>query len=426
VISLNVGVRYLLPVILLLYLFIARIAAGPLRSGMLRLAVIGMLLLVNIAITLRAFPNYISYFNLVSGGSANGYRILVDSNLDWGQDLPALADYLRETDADTVYLSYFGQAEPAYYGIDYTPLPGWPPPTPDPSRPAFAPLNPAPGLYAISASNLVGVQLYQPETFGYFRAREPLARINNSIFIYDVPDTVEAADVWVGQCADTPVEAEEYLPELVGKASIDTLYFDCNTSLSSFRQPGWVMLPAGREPVGLDRPADFLSRNADGSPKYGAWRVVEAPPAPPSTVEFPAVPLPVPVAGYIEMLGYQLSAPDAAPGDTLTLTVWWSVREVPPPPVSLFAHILGGDGSLLVAGDALGVAIEDWEPGMVLIQQHQFVLPEATPPGLYAVTTGLYSLGTGERFPIARSGDRVVDRIALKSIQIGVEATPEP
>ncbi|MCC6905883.1 MAG: glycosyltransferase family 39 protein, partial [Anaerolineae bacterium] len=135
VISLNVGVRYLLPVILLLSLFIARIASGPPRSGMLRLAVIGILLLVNVAITLRTFPNFISYFNLVSGGSSNGYRILVDSNLDWGQDLPALADYLRETDADTVYLSYFGQAEPAYYGIDYIPLPGWPPPTPDPSRP---------------------------------------------------------------------------------------------------------------------------------------------------------------------------------------------------------------------------------------------------------------------------------------------------
>ena len=47
-----------------------------------------------------------------------GFRHLVDSSLDWGQDLPALKQYLdRHPPQGPVYLSYFGNASPAYYRI---------------------------------------------------------------------------------------------------------------------------------------------------------------------------------------------------------------------------------------------------------------------------------------------------------------------
>ena len=45
--------------------------------------------------TLRDHPHHLAYFNEIAGGPANGYRHLVDSNLDWGQDLKRLAAWAR-------------------------------------------------------------------------------------------------------------------------------------------------------------------------------------------------------------------------------------------------------------------------------------------------------------------------------------------
>ncbi|HEC21743.1 MAG TPA: phospholipid carrier-dependent glycosyltransferase [Chloroflexi bacterium] len=421
--SLNVGIRYLLPLLPLLFLFAARIARGPLHAGLMRPLTLGALLGWQIILHLAIYPDYLAFFNLAAGGPDNGYRLVVDSNLDWGQDLPGLAEYLQERGIGQVYLSYFGQADPAYYGINYTALPSWPPPPPDPERPPFHPLNPAPGIYAISASNLVGVQLYEPDSFGYFRAREPVARIGHSIFIYEVaPVTATAgaqAPPWFAQCAvPAPLETEARLTRLTGRSDLFFVYFDCTQSLPFPEGAGWLLLPAGIEPVADPGAPDYEARFEDGSPRYYVWLVDEPPPPPPSTVEFPAVPLPLPIAGHLELLGYRLSAGEVSIGDTLTLTAWWRVREPPPPPVSIFAHLLAADGTPVQVGDSLGVAAEDWRSGMVLIQQHHFSISEDVAPGDYALAVGLYSLETLERFPVSRSGDRVVDRIILRSVRV--------
>ncbi len=422
--SLNVGIRYLLPMIPLMFLFAARTAYGPLRTGWLRPSVLATLATAHIAVALWNYPAYLAFFNLAAGGPDNGYRLLADSNLDWGQDLPGLADYLeRHGIGGPIYLSYFGQADPAYYGIDYVALPGWPPPPPDPNRPPFYPLNPAPGLYAISASNLVGAQLYDPDDFGYFRARRPVATIGHSIFLYEVtadvlPETGQAGP-WFAQCAaPEPSETEARLARLTGVDSLRHLYFDCRQALPFLGGPGWVLIPEGLEPVvDLGEP-DFLARTADGSPRYRVWVADAAPPAPQSSIEFPPVPLPVSIAAHVELLGYHLSTGAIQAGDSLVLTAWWRVREPPPPPVSIFAHLLAPDGSLLLAGDALGVRAEDWRPGTVIVQQHTFPIPPDTPAGSYTLAMGLYSLSTGERFLIAQSGERVIDRIVLRTVQI--------
>jgi hypothetical protein len=138
-----------------------------------------------------------------------------------------------------------------------------------------------------------------------------------------------------------------------------------------------------------------------------------------SSVEFPAVPLPIPIAARVELLGYHLSAAEVEPGGSLALTVWWRVIDPPPPPVSIFAHLQAADDSLLQPADALGVRAEDWRPGTVIVQQHTFAIPENAPPGTYSLAVGLYSLSTGERYLVAQSGDRVIDRIVLRAVQIG-------
>jgi hypothetical protein len=71
------------------------------------------------------FPNYLAYFNgLVRPSRA--YRHLIDSSLDWGQELPATARYLRAHANEPAYLAYFGVGRPAYYGINAHYLGGFP------------------------------------------------------------------------------------------------------------------------------------------------------------------------------------------------------------------------------------------------------------------------------------------------------------
>jgi hypothetical protein len=376
-------------------------------------------------VSIWRFPYYIPFFNLAAGGPDNGANLLADSNLDWGQDLPSLANYLKANNVSTpTYLSYFGQADPDYYGINSITLPGWPPPPTDPARPKFNPLNPSSGMYAISASNLIGVQLPQPDTFGYFRARQPAARVGESIYMYNVPPadvpTNGETSGWFAQCAvPEPSETEPRLSSLTGVESLKHIYFDCTQSLSFPIGPGWILLQSNHDPVvSLGNP-DYLARTPSGNPRYNVWIVNGAPPAPTTPVEFPPVQLPIPVAGNIELVGYAVQGDvNLKPGGTLTITEWWRVREPPPPPVSIFAHLIGANETLLVAADGLGVPAEEWQPGMIIIQQHRFTIPPDTPASSYAVAVGLYSLSTGQRFVVSQSGDRVIDRIVLTTVDV--------
>ncbi len=78
----------------------------------------------------RIYPHYLAYFNQTVGGPTNGYKHLVDSSLDWGQDLPGLKRWLDRENLpgagkDPVYLSYFGNGDPEYHGIDVNMLACW-------------------------------------------------------------------------------------------------------------------------------------------------------------------------------------------------------------------------------------------------------------------------------------------------------------
>jgi hypothetical protein len=102
-------------------------------------------------------PDYLTYFNQLAGGPKNGYNHLVDSSLDWGQDLPVVKSWLDhhfDASATTrLYLAYFGTALPQWYGIEATPLPL------DSSTQKVRPLEA--GTYCISATTLQQVYSFQ-------------------------------------------------------------------------------------------------------------------------------------------------------------------------------------------------------------------------------------------------------------------------
>lgn len=105
------------------------------------------------------WPNYISYFNQLVGGPWNGYRHLVDSSLDWGQDLPGLRRWLEShgSDRNPVYLSYFGTGSPSYYDVHAALLPSF-----GTLEPMTRPTAWRGGTYCISATMLQGLYLAAP------------------------------------------------------------------------------------------------------------------------------------------------------------------------------------------------------------------------------------------------------------------------
>jgi hypothetical protein len=146
---LNIGHRHILPLYLPLFIMAGALIKCGSRKFSYALA-IGLVLLNSVE-TIRAYPNYLAYFNPMAGPADQRWRHLVDSSLDWGQELPALAEWLRENrhPGEPVYLSYFGIGDPRHEGIEANSLAPyaylW-------SLPQLARLQP--GLYCISATQL--------------------------------------------------------------------------------------------------------------------------------------------------------------------------------------------------------------------------------------------------------------------------------
>jgi 4-amino-4-deoxy-L-arabinose transferase-like glycosyltransferase len=184
--SFNLGYRHLLPTLPFLFVQASKTARWLRGGPPVRRALTALMPVWLIAASLAIYPHYLAYFNEAAGGPANGYKILVDSNLDWGQDLPGLKAYLQREGIDRIKMSYFGPERPDYLGIDYEPLPGVPPTSHLWRDPPFDPQNPGPGVYAISVSNLQEIFFTEKKTYAWFRAREPDARIGHSIHVYRV------------------------------------------------------------------------------------------------------------------------------------------------------------------------------------------------------------------------------------------------
>lgn len=199
--NLNIGIRHVLPTMPFLYLLLASAATAWVRNSSanttkgtlgsllqlwytrwLKLSILGVLLAWYVFSSLSVYPHSLAYFNELAGGPSGGYRFVTDSNLDWGQDLRALADYTKEHNIKTVRVDYFGTANAQYFlGSAYKPF------TNTPSE--------RHGWIAVSATKLqegraTPAKGYADKPTDYYRwldAYEPEAVIGHSIFLYNIP-----------------------------------------------------------------------------------------------------------------------------------------------------------------------------------------------------------------------------------------------
>ena len=183
--NINIGHRHLLPVYPFVLVIAGRAAALAFRPDQKRwppALAVGALCLWQAAATAWAFPHYLAYFNELAGGPSNGWRLLADSNVDWGQGLKGLRQWMARNGVTRLKLAYFGTADVKYYGVNADRLPGY-----QPAPPATTVREIRPGdVVAVSATLLQG--LYVDEAMlpvlGRLRSLPPLAVVGHSIFVY--------------------------------------------------------------------------------------------------------------------------------------------------------------------------------------------------------------------------------------------------
>ena len=203
--DINIGLRYVLPVLPFLWIFVARLVAtsSPLwtkPSILQRWSVILLFLAFswNSCVTIITYPHYLSFFNYLAGGSQQGHKHLIDSNLDWGQDLFELQSWLKKhPQPSAIGLAYFGLVDPSILDIDFF-LP--PQNTTDHLHKQSIPPSLPSGLYAISINYRQGLPYKSYNEHGklvpvpynayrYFQQFHPIDRIGNSIWLFQIdPD----------------------------------------------------------------------------------------------------------------------------------------------------------------------------------------------------------------------------------------------
>jgi hypothetical protein len=169
-----IGLRYLLPIYPLLFIFVSKVLRFNGKGRTLLWVVLAALILWFTASSFSIYPHYLAYFNELVGGSDKGYKYLVDSNLDWGQDLKGLKKYMDDNDIGKIKLAYFGTAGPNYYRISYRKVT-------EGEMHRYTP-----GIYAISATELQNALVEDKNRFSWIKKYKPKDKIGYSIFIYEI------------------------------------------------------------------------------------------------------------------------------------------------------------------------------------------------------------------------------------------------
>jgi hypothetical protein len=177
--GINIGIRHLLPIYPFLF---AAAAAGffhlPFRR-LTRAVLISAIVLLQIVEVSSIHPHYLAFFNQLSGGPMAGPSYLVDSNIDWGQNLKKLKRYMDEKGLNEVCLAYFGSGQVAYYGIREKHLP-W--------------TGDLQGRSEVDCIGVISVTLihdvYLPAgSFEWLRQKTPVDHIGYSMWVYDLRKT---------------------------------------------------------------------------------------------------------------------------------------------------------------------------------------------------------------------------------------------
>jgi len=195
----SIHMRYVLPALPYFFIWAGKLGQA-FESRKWHLALPSAIALVwAMGSSLAIYPNSLSYFNELAGGSAGGPKHLLDSNISWGQDLFSLKKWIdSHPEARPLRLAYFGYVEPRLVGIDYELPPMGPADARNAMRFNSCQVGPAPGWHAVDVNFIYGnCSRVQDENmkwrdfpagldFTYFQRFQPVARVGGSFWIYRI------------------------------------------------------------------------------------------------------------------------------------------------------------------------------------------------------------------------------------------------
>jgi hypothetical protein len=131
----------------------------------------------------------------------------------------------------------------------------------------------------------------------------------------------------------------------------------------------------------------------------------------------------------ITLLGYDISQPNARPGETVNLTLYWTSDGGIERRYKVFTHLLG-DAFNASTGNFLWGQVDSepaantrptttWRAGEVIVDEYAIPLAADAPPGNYRVEIGLYDVVSGERLSLlGPDGAPVGDHLILTAIEV--------
>lgn len=173
--KINIGARHILPMfpLLAIYAGLGAVALwrGPGHRLARRFAVV-VLCAWQVAAGIQVHPDYLAYFN--EPASLSAQPILLDTDLDWGQDVLRLADTLRALPVDTIHIAYHGSAVLERRGL--------------PPVARLHPYQPVSGWIAISLVKLKLGDGSAPRSdqYAWLERYRPYARVGRSILLYHI------------------------------------------------------------------------------------------------------------------------------------------------------------------------------------------------------------------------------------------------
>ena len=195
----DIGGRHLMPIYPFLYVLAGAAAAITVRRGRGWAMAICVLLAWQVVTSARVAPAYMAYGNEAWGGPLQVRRYLSDANVDWGQQLKAVKQYLDQNQVKDCWFAYFadGAVEPQDYGVPCRRLP-----TPSGLWWLKLPVDVPPvieGTVLINESHLEGVESDDGALNPYdsFRGMKPKAIIQDGVYVYDGRFAVPLASAWV-------------------------------------------------------------------------------------------------------------------------------------------------------------------------------------------------------------------------------------
>jgi len=135
-------------------------------------------------------------------------------------------------------------------------------------------------------------------------------------------------------------------------------------------------------------------------------------------------PLRVSFAGKILLLGYDLSPPSPAPGETLHLTLYWQALSEMEEDYTIFTHLIDREGKIWGQKDNFPAQgrrpTSGWVEGEVVVDEYLIEVQGDAPWGEYPVEVGIYDLATGERLAaFDEDGERLAgDRVILTKVEV--------